>query len=144
MGLNNIQNYMIGVIVFMVLVVGGVSIFGTFTSINTDGADQLTTFNKSLNQAGAVSTSVNEIDNKIQEVSASGAGFLGLGWIDALIGSAFNGLKAIGGTLSFMDIVFEEGGALLGVPPFLIGLLTLIVTVVIVFAIWQAITNSTG
>lgn len=142
MGLEGIQNYMIGIILFIIVITGGVYVIGTFRDSNTslDTVGEINSFNQSLNKAANITTSVNQLDQQIQAVNSQDVGILG--WLNALVGSIYNGLAAIGGTLSFMSVAASETAAIFGIPSFIFPLILLIVTVIIGFAIWSAITRT--
>ena len=135
MALENIQNYLIGIIVFVLIISGGVYIVGDFyladSSIDTENS--IGNFSASMNKANEVTTSVNEIKDSIDAEPGI------LGWLNALIGSAFQGLKAMFGTLSFMNVVADDAATFFGIPLFLVTLVSLITVVIIAFAIWSAI-----
>lgn len=140
MSLDNIQNYMIGIVLLVIVFTGGIYMFGAFSSYDStlDSANEVSQFNKSIASANKITDSVNAIDESIQGVSSdSNSGVLG--WLNVLVGSAFNGLKAIGSSLSFMSTATTEVGAILGIPSFVIPLLLLVVIIIIGFAIWSAI-----
>lgn len=141
MGLEGVQNYIIGVILFVVVIASGVFVLGSFYSVDSsiDSVGQVSQFNESLNKASSVTASVGALDSSIQSVSSENVGILG--WLNALVGSIFNGLKAIGGTLSFMNVAASESASMFGVPAFIFPLVLLIVTVIIGFAIYSAITK---
>lgn len=136
MGLENIQNYMIGIVVMIVIVTSGVLILGDFTAIDStlDNTNQVGQFNQTLAKADEITTSVTEIENSIKSVDKGV-----LGWLDALVGSVFNGLQAVGNTLSFMDSAAHETGDIFGIPSEIIGLIILITIIIIGFAIYSAI-----
>ena len=139
MGLDNIQNYMIGIVLMIVMVTSGVLFIGSFNEADTTlgGTTDITYFNQTLNKANEITGSVNEIKQSINDVSVSNTG--ALGWLNALIGSVFDGLRAIGGTLSFMDVAATESGELFGIPGEIVGLLILISIILIGFGIYAAV-----
>jgi hypothetical protein len=141
MGLEGVQNYMIGVILFVVVITSGVFVIGNFYSsdVSIDSGNQIGQFNRSLSKASEVTTSVNELQSGIVNVNEEDAGVLG--WLNSLVGSIFRGLKAIFGTLSFMNVAADETASLFGMPTFIFPLILLIVTVIIGFAIYSAITK---
>ena len=141
MGLEGVQNYIIGVILFMLVITGGVFMIGSFYNKDPsiDSIGQIDSFNKSLNKASEVTASVSELDSSIQSVSNENVGVLG--WLNALVGSIFNGLRAIGDSLGFMSTASSEASAIFGIPAFILPLILLIVTVIIIFAIYSAITK---
>lgn len=139
MALNNIQNYMIGIVIMIVMVTSGVLVFGNFTAVDAtlDTTNQIQNFTRTLNKSSEITTSVDSISDSISGVTSENTG--ALGWLNALVGSVFNGLKAVGGTLSFMDVAARESGQIFGVPQEIIGLLLLITIIIIGFAIYSAI-----
>ena len=138
MSLDNLQNYMIGVVLFIVVISGGAFMLGEFYSVqpSLDDAGEIDQFAQSLNKSAEITTAVGGIEDSIQAVGEGDAG--PLGWIDALIGSAFKGVKALLGTLGFVNVAAGESAGILGIPDFLVGLLVLLVVILIGFAIWAA------
>ena len=142
MGLDDLKNYVVGVILFVVVITGGIFMLGSFydSDSSLDSTGQIHAFNNSFAKASEVTSSVNAMNSSLN-VDEKDAGFLGLGWINALIGSAFNGLKAVYGSLSFMTVVGSEASGMFGIPYSIVALIVLIITVIVVFAIWAAITR---
>lgn len=139
MALDNLQNYMIGVVFFVIVISGGAFMMSSFYSADPtiDTIGDISTFNASLNKANDITLAVDDIDGSIQSITAEDAG--ALGWLDALVGSTFSGLQALGHTLGFMNVATAEAANILGVPPFIIPLILLVVIIIIGFAIWSAI-----
>lgn len=139
MGLDDIKSYMIGVIVFVAVISSGVFMFGEFKSLDTslDSSNELGQFNQSLNKANNITTSVEGIQDSITSVNPDNAGVIG--WLNVLVGSAYNGLQAIFGSIDFMSIVADESAEIFGIPTFIISLLLLIIILIIGFGIWAAI-----
>ena len=138
MGLDNIQNYVIGIIIFTIIIGGGAFVLNDFltsdTAIDPNGA--ISQFNSSLYKSSEVTTAVDSQGDSL-DVDEGGDN-----WLNVLLGSTFGGLKTIGATLGFMDSVSNEAGNMLGIPLFIIGLLALIATVIIIFAIYTVITRT--
>ena len=137
MGLENIQNYMIGIVLFMVMITGSVYILGQYAILDDtlDPTDMIGNYSKTLNKSTEVTLAVNNIKAGLTKETESGA----IGWLDTLVGTAYNTLKAIGGMLSFMTEALYGTANLLGIPTFIITLIGLIAIIVIIFAIWSAI-----
>lgn len=142
MGLDDIKYYIIGVIMFTVVIGGGSYITGSFYNFDNsiDGVGELSQFESSMYRASNLTTAVDDLDSSINNVDAADTGVLG--WLNVLLGSAFNGLKVIGQSMGFMSQVSSDSAYLFGIPPFIIALITLVVTVIIVFAIYSAITRT--
>lgn len=141
MGLEQLQSYITGVILAIIVITGGLLILNDFRSNDTsiDPTNTVNSFNRTLNKANEVNISVSGMSNSIQEASTTNTGVLG--WLNALVGSIFDGLKAIFSSFSFVNVAAEETGKELGIPAILTSLALLIITIIIVFAIWSAITK---
>jgi CHASE3 domain sensor protein len=142
MGLETIQNYIIGIVLFMLIIGGGVYMFGSFVTYDTsiDSNGSINNFNSKLNLASNITTTVNQMTDNVNSVSAEDTGVLG--WINALIGSAYDGIKSIGQSIGFMGNAMAETGSMFGIPSFIIALVSLIILILLVFAIWMAITKA--
>lgn len=139
MALESMQNYIIGVILFVIVISGGVFILGNFYAVDNsiDASNRVGSFNNTLNKASEVTLAVEGIDSSIEQNNTSP-----LGWVDVVFGSAYNGLRAVKSSMGFMGVATKEAGGLFGVPPFITVLLALIFVVIIAFAIWSAVTRS--
>jgi hypothetical protein len=142
MGLDTIQNYIIGIVLFMIIIGGGTYMFGTFVAVDgtIDTAGDVSRFESKLYLASNVTSAVNQMDTNIQSVTAEDTGVLG--WLNALIGSAYDGLRAIGASIGFMGNAMGETANMFGIPSFIMGLIGLIILIVLAFAIWGAITKA--
>lgn len=139
MGLDSIQGIMIGAVMAIIIITTGIFMLGSFTAVdsNLDTADQIGNYSGTLDKSTEITDSVNQIKSSIDSVTEEKAGVLG--WLNALIGSVFKGLKSVGNTLSFIGVASEETATNLGVPSFIMPLLVLIIFIIIGFAIWAAV-----
>ena len=139
MGLENIKSYMIGIILMIVVVTSGVLVLTSFTSVDTtiDTTNQAQLFNKSMNKANEINSSVSNIKSSLNSVTANKVG--ALGWLNALIGSVFDGAKTLLNTLGFMDDVTTDSSSMLNIPVTITALIILIFVIIVVFALWEAI-----
>ena len=137
MALEEIKGYMVGIVLCILVFTGGILVLGEFRDKNpTLSSDKITQFNQTLGKADNVTYAVNEVKDSITSTtSATG----GLGWLNALIGSMFNGLQATFQTLSFVDTAATEGAELFGIPTQMVALISLIGILIVGFAIWSAI-----
>jgi hypothetical protein len=144
MALDDLQNYIIGVILFVLVITSGVVMLGTFNnSDNTlDTAGEINAFNNSLNKASEVTLAVGSIQESIDSVGNETND--ALGWLNVLVGSAYNGVRAVGGSMSFMTVAMADAARIFGIPSFVVGLVSLIVVVIIVFAIWSIVVGRSG
>jgi hypothetical protein len=141
MSLDNLKSYILGVILSIVIVTGGLMFMTSFlgSNPNLDNANKIDEFNDSMNKADEVQLAVSDMSSSITSASTNNVGILG--WLNALIGSAFDGIKAIFKSFSFVNVMANDLSNMLGVPPMLIALLLLIITIIIVFAIWSIATG---
>lgn len=141
MGLEQLQSYIIGVVLSIVIITGGLMFLSDFRANDTtiDPTNDVNSFNRTLNKADEVTTAVGGMSSSIEDASTTSTGVLG--WLNALVGSIFDGLKALFSSFGFVNVMATETGQALGVPTIFTGLLLLIITIIIVFAIWSAITK---
>lgn len=139
MGLESIQKIMIGVVMAIIIITSGVFLLGSFTASDPsiDTANKVGNFSATLDKSVEIKDSVGRIETSINSVSEEKAGVLG--WLNALVGSVFNGLKSVGNTLSFISVASTQAASIIGIPSFILPLLTLILFIIIGFAIWSAI-----
>jgi len=139
MALDELKNYMIGVVLFVLVISGGAFMMGIFYNANTslDAAGEINQFNASLNKAQEIDTSVTGIKESIEAASAEDANVGD--YINVLFNTAFNGLQAVGHTMGFVDVAANDAGEILNIPPFVIPLVLLVTIIIIGFAIWAAI-----
>jgi hypothetical protein len=141
MGNFEIGDYVVAVIVFMMLVLGGISIYGNvFTAdyfVNTEYENFSNTFNKSV-----------ELTNNIEALKGNVSGATPgddsglLGSINSLIKTAFSGVKIILSTFTIMDLAFGGITSIFGFPLWLSILIKTLITALIVFAIYKLIFRS--
>jgi len=139
MGLNDVRNYIIGALLFSIVIFSGVLMIGTFNTADSSlDSSLLDPFNQSLSISDDVTTTVNTLENGI--VNADLEGNTGpLGWLNTLLGTAWNGLKAISQTLRFIGVAMTQAAEMFGVPEQISGLVVLIPVVIIIFALIVAI-----
>ena len=144
MALDEVKGYLIGVIMFIVVITGGVIAFSSFTAYDSsiDSTNQIGAFNQTFNKAANITTSVTKIQQSVDRASTNGGG--PLGWLNALVGSAYEGLTAISSSMRFVGIVADDTADFFNVPFILplITLITLVITLIIAFGIWSAITKT--
>jgi hypothetical protein len=136
MGLQDIKGYMIGILLGIVVLTSGILMFGKLTTVDVtlDSNNDLGKFNKTLALSQNITTAVNALD-----VPSEKAGVLG--WIDTLVHTAFNGMKAIKGSMSFVGVAATESAGVFGLTEInpIIVLITLVVVIIIGIAIYEAI-----
>ncbi len=137
MGLNDVRNYIIGAILFSIVIFGGVFVIGSFNSPDLDSS-RLSAFNESLGISSEVTATVGELSDTVSEVG-SGSSPGALGWLNTLLGSVWGVLRTLMATLGFIGTAISEAGAFFGVPSQIMGLIILIPIIIIVFALIVAI-----
>lgn len=144
MALDEVKGYLIGVIMFIVVITGGIIAFSSFTAYDSsiDATNQIGQFNTTFNKATEMTVAVDGIKTSVTEAGSSSSG--PLGWLNALVGSAYNGLKALSGATSFVDVAATDSANFFNIPFILplITLITLVITIIIGFGIWSAITKT--
>lgn len=134
------STYIMAIIFFTFFILGGVTMFGELRKSDpTFMADDTTkSFNNTFNVYTSLSTSVTSLQTSVE---GAGSGWGDFGVVGALVGSAWNALRLLFTSLSFMNAVFL-GLGLFGVPSWVGGLASLTIIVLIAFAIFAAIFNS--
>lgn len=141
MALDDIKGIMIGTILAMIVIGGGIYFMGTLFAYDTslDSPNQIGDFTSALNKSTEMTNSVNDMETSLS-VSEKDVGLLG--WLNNIVGSVYKGLKTLYSEMSFIKTTINIIGNLFGVPSFVIGLLALIISIIIIIAIWSAITKT--
>lgn len=136
----DIRNYIIGVIVFTIFIVGGVSYLSVLN--NTGGGftddDTFNKFNRSFNKLADVTEEVGTLESGVKNAQ-SDFGLFGV--LNSLIQTSWSTLKATLSSFDFMNTALDESNEIFGIPSWIPTLIGLIITIVIVFAIFRAIFN---
>lgn len=132
------RHYIIGIILFTLVIVSGVSILGLMNAKNPSlsSNNEITSFNKTFNKMGNVTTQIESMQSQIENADTDFGAF---GVLNALINTGWQGLKLLFNSFSFMNVAFEGLGTFFGVPAFIPALGILIVAVVFIFSILSAI-----
>ena len=132
------SNYIIGIIIFTLFIVGGVSMMGIFNAEDSTFTDdeKFIEFNKSFNKLNEVTSSVESLQEDIEDNKPEWGDF---GALNGLIKSSWHSLQLIFTSFGFMNDVFDASATVFGIPAWIGGLVGLIVVVILVFAIWGAI-----
>lgn len=129
------RNFIIGIIVFCIFIVGGVYLF---TSIAGSSAT-VNDFNSTFSKVDEITAQTNEIRDNIVN-STTDFGLFGV--LNSLINSAWTGVKVLFSTVELGDTVVTETGNFVGLPPAgftIAGLIILIIIIFVSFSIWSAI-----
>jgi len=132
------RHYIIGIVMFTFMIVGGVSIFSIYGNSEPSFIqdEQFQDFNNSFNVVNDITKQVDDLEQSITEADTDFGLF---GVLNALISSAWQALKLLFTSLSFMDGVFAGLTAVFGIPGWIPALIGVLVTVVLIFSIFSAI-----
>jgi len=135
-----ISNYVIGIVLFVLVITGGVAMLGMFKEVDSSFANDAvySDFNETFNVYSDVSNSVANLE---AGVTNSTPLFEKFGVINSLIGSAWNSLKLSVTSFKFMNSVFGGLTTIFGVPAWIPALIILIVSVIFVFNIFGLVFN---
>lgn len=132
------RHYIIGIVIFTLFIVGGISMISIFNDSDATFADdaKLEQFNESFNVLNNITDEVTDLEDSIVNADTD---FGTYGVLNALISSAWQTLRLTFNSFRFMNNVFSGLSTFLGVPAWITGLIILIVTVMFAFAIYSAI-----
>jgi hypothetical protein len=134
------STYILAIIVFCFMILSGTALMAEFRKADSSYMDtpEMAAFNSTFDKYSDLSNTISSVQNSV--TSSQGDWSL-LGTLNALAGSAWNGLVLLFTSLNFMNSVFL-GLGMFGVPPWVGGLMSFAVVVIIAFAIWSAIFRS--
>ena len=133
-----LRHYIWGAIAFVLIIGGGVSMMADMSKSNPSMIEntEFSNFNKSFNQISEINNNVNTMGSRINSTEPD---FTEFGGLNALIKSSWDFLKGIRAMFNFMDVAFRGLSKIFGVPPWIVVLVGLAVTVLVVFVIFSAI-----
>lgn len=132
------RHYIISIIVFTMVILGGMSIIGELRKTSPSIVDDTSyaNFNNTFNKYDTVTSEVEGIQSNIEDSDAEPGLF---GSLNSLISGAWNTLKLLGSSFGFMGDIFESVGAWFGLPAWVGASVSLLFIVLISFAIYSAI-----
>lgn len=131
------RTYVIGILLFGIIITGFVSLFSQVgDDLRGDESEiSVEQFNKTFNQLDNAKESTENLKNKLTGDDKDW-GIWGV--LNALIGSAWETLKILFTSFSFMNVAFY-GLAMFGIPSWFISGIIAIITTILVFAVISAI-----
>jgi hypothetical protein len=135
------RTYIFGLIAFVFVIVGGLSIVGVFAGNNPAMVTGSTysDFNSSFNKFNEVNSEVGSIQNGlVNENNDFGA----YGVLNSLMNGAWQSLRLLGTSLGFMTTVYGGLATVFGVPAWIPTLIGLFFIAILAFTIWSAIFRS--
>jgi len=138
--MENLKNYIIGAIIFTFFIVGGVAMLSEFNAsdptFTDDSGKHFYDFNKSFSKLDDINESTSSMQKSISDFDQD-PGLWGM--INALVTSAWSGLRSVFTSFSFMNDSFRAISNVFGIPTWVGGLIISIITIIIIFAIYKAI-----
>jgi len=133
-----ISDYIIGILIFTLIIVGGISMLASFQAYDSDymNSSKYDEYNNTMNVLSDVTGEVQELEDSVKD---SNPDWGVLGALNALINSGWQTLKLTFESFSFMDNVFTGSAAIFGIPAWIATIIMSIITVVLVFVIYSAI-----
>lgn len=131
------RNYVYGIVIFVLVIVGGTFLITQFMQSNAGfvNDEQFSRFNSTFNKQSEAVEQIGSMRSSIENASPDFGIF---GVLNGLINTAWNGLKFLFTGFGFMDNIFGGLSSIFGIPPFFGDILSLLVVVLFVFAIWSA------
>jgi len=133
-----IRHYLIGVVMFCLIVVSGISMLGIMKDKDPTFAtsDKYSQFNESFNRLNDVTGAVNNIQAGITNEKGDPGLF---GVLNNLIMSSWQSIKLFFLSFGIMNAAYSGLSAIFGIPAWITGLAGLLVTILIGFTIYSAI-----
>lgn len=136
------RTYLYGIVIFTLIIVGGVAMIKEFQDTKSDFMDQTeySMFNKSFNKYSELSTQVGGLENKVTNASIDQGTF---GVVNSLIQTTWQGIKLITINFDFMDSAILAFSTTFGMNiefvNYAVSLVLLLITIMIIFSIIGAI-----
>lgn len=134
---SKISTYLIGIVIFTLVIAGGVSMIGILGDTNGDIVNNAKygEFNRTANKIKDVQDSMGDIEASISEAPVD-PGTLGV--LSSLINTAWQMLKSIPALFGFMTTTYFDLCAFFGIPAWIPGIMTFIVSIILVFVLYGA------
>jgi len=134
------RHYIIGVIMFTLLITAGIAML---TELNNSDQtfvddDKFSSFKEHFNKTNEITTQVGALQTGVTDAEP-GQDYEVSGVLGALIASGWNTLQLLFGSFSFMNDAFQGFHDVFGVPAWVGELVILLITVIFVFAIYTAV-----
>lgn len=132
------RQYIIGILIFSMFIVGGTSLMSNFFEKDpTFGdKDKFSQFNDTFNIMDDVSDRVDALESSVVSVDTDPGLW---GTLSALTLGVWNSLGLLFSSFGFMDTVFNGFESIFGIPGWVGGTIIAIITVMLVFSIISAI-----
>lgn len=132
--------YIYGMLLFTLIVVGGITLIQAFSSERTDyipDQEEFEQFNSTFSHLDALNNSIGGMRSEITSSDLTLG--LDLGVLDDLLFTGWNTMKLLFSTFGFMDTAIQGLTAMFGVPGWIITIILALITTMIMFSIFSAI-----
>lgn len=132
------STYFLSIVIFTFFIVGTIAAIGEV--VNSSGAsiddEKFAQFNKTFNKYDNIRSAGSDLEGTI---TGADTDFGVFGVLNSLISTAWNSLKLVFSSLSFMTTVFGELYAFFAIPAWVENLIVTFISISITFAIFAAI-----
>lgn len=136
-----LQRYTVGIIVFSLVMLIGVNMFGSMADTNdthfSKDSEIYRTFSDELNINESVSGMTGEFSDNVENTDGQAGG--DGAFTDSLVGGSWKTLRGFGESTKFMTGVYKAIAEEFGIPTWVVVAITSIIAVLIAFAILSAI-----
>lgn len=138
-----IKNVMISVVLFSLIIAGGVSLLGMVNNYNSNffGAENITGFNNSFNKLNDADTEMTELKDSVTQDDESN--FLSFGVLGAIFNIAWDGITGIFSSLQFLYDIIINLTTSFGIPTWFTLGASLLITIILLFGILALVFNRT-
>jgi len=132
------SSYIVAIIIFTLIIIGGVSMIATFGDKDSSFIDEerYSDFNKTFNKYEDIQDISNKTQTNIENMEDTDLDF---GVLGSLINQAWQFLRLLITSLSFMSSAFNGIVIMFGVPAWIPTMLIAIITILLGFAIYSII-----
>jgi len=138
--MDNLKQLIISFVIFTFFIVGGATMLSEFNNsdptFTQDSGEKFKDFNRTFDKLNDINESTTNIQKSITAFDQD-PGLWGM--INALVTSAWSGLKGIFTSFSFMNSAFTGMSNVFGIPTWVGSLIISIILIIIIFAIYKAI-----
>jgi len=136
------KSYLIGIVVFVMLCLGGISMINSMRDFNPDllTPQELSDYeklNKTFQKIDSINDTISGFENDITATENKEFGVFGV--LGGLINSAWNTLRFLFPMLSFMGAIYSGFTEFLGLPSWVASCINMLVIIIISFFIYKSI-----
>ena len=141
MGLDSLKFYIIGIVLSAVIVTGGILFMSGFITSNPtiDPTNKTSEFNTYFDSSSNVTSSVGKLKKNVNNIGECNLGLLC--YLNSMIKMVLDSARAIFTSFGFVDVMANYAASFFGIPVIFINLALLILTLLVVFAIWSLSTG---